>query len=339
VWAVRLVSAAVVLLVAGLAAATFVLSYAGVRDLAVAAGVPWRLARLYPAILDGVLVVACAAAYMLRDSSIWRRLYAWFAIALLVSVIGASDAIHAMSVHLPKRPAAGTVAALPWALVMLGFSLWLTMLRHARTQPAAPAQQAPPTAPPVAPQTVAPQTAPPVASVPALPPVQALPAAEPPAETRAYDADEAAMTSEVSAADEVPENGETEDASPQTGQVIVPQLYRVRSTPLPPEELSRGQQECCSDRRDTLAASGQPEPVRGGGGDANLRPAERGAHRGDRLGAPWREPRPVADDLDGDVPHTEACTGDAPVSFREQGDSRRACPFWTARAEVLAEIA
>jgi hypothetical protein len=132
-WTGRLVSAAVVVLVAALAAATFILSYAGVRDLAVAAGVPLHLARLYPAILDGVLVVACAAAFMLRDSSVWRRIYAWFAVAVLVAVIGAADAIHAMDVVLPKRPAAGTVAALPWALVMLGFSLWLTMLRHART--------------------------------------------------------------------------------------------------------------------------------------------------------------------------------------------------------------
>jgi hypothetical protein len=131
-WTGRLVSAAVVVLVAALAAATFILSYAGVRDLAVAAGVPLHLARLYPAILDGVLVVACAAAFMLRDSSVWRRIYAWFAVAVLVAVIGAADAIHAMDVVLPKRPAAGTVAALPWALVMLGFSLWLTMLRHSR---------------------------------------------------------------------------------------------------------------------------------------------------------------------------------------------------------------
>jgi hypothetical protein len=144
----------VVLLVAGIAGVTFVVSYAGVRDLAIGAGVPWRLARLYPAILDGVLVVAGAAAFVLRDdTSVFRRLYAWFCTALLVGVIGTADAIHAMGVHLPSRPTEGTVAALPWAVVMLGFSLWLTMLRYARLHvgSAAPAATPAPASVPRAP--------------------------------------------------------------------------------------------------------------------------------------------------------------------------------------------
>jgi hypothetical protein len=142
----------VVLLVAGIAGATFVVSYAGVRDLAIGAGVPWRLARLYPAILDGVLVVAGAAAFVLRDdTSVFRRLYAWFCTALLVGVIGTADAIHAMGVHLPSRPTEGTIAALPWAVVMLGFSLWLTMLRYARSHVGSAAPAATPAPAPEAP--------------------------------------------------------------------------------------------------------------------------------------------------------------------------------------------
>src|SRR5258708_39534022 len=124
---------AVVAGVVAVAAAAFVLSYGAVRQIALSAGVSVTLARLYPAIFDAVLVVACAAALTLREAR-WRtRLYAWLAVIAIVAVIGAADASHAMGVRLPHRIAAGTVAALPWALVMLGFSLWLSMLRHART--------------------------------------------------------------------------------------------------------------------------------------------------------------------------------------------------------------
>lgn len=123
---------AVVTGVVALAAAAFVLSYAGVHQIALSAGVPATLARLYPAIFDAVLVVACAAALTLREARWWTRCYAWLSVLALVALIGAADASHAMGVRLPHRIAAGTVAALPWALVMLGFSLWLSMLRYAR---------------------------------------------------------------------------------------------------------------------------------------------------------------------------------------------------------------
>jgi hypothetical protein len=118
--------------VVALAAAAFVLSYASVHQIALSAGVPTTLARLYPAIFDAVLVVACAAALTLREARWWTRCYAWLSVVALVALIGSADASHAMGVRLPQRIAAGTVAALPWALVMLGFSLWLSMLRYAR---------------------------------------------------------------------------------------------------------------------------------------------------------------------------------------------------------------
>jgi hypothetical protein len=135
----------VVVVVLALAAATFVLSYAGVHAIALEAGVSKSLARLYPFIFDAVLVVACAAALMLRDAGWWRRSYAWLSIVIIAGVIGTADAVHAMGVKLPSKAAAGTVAAIPWALVMLGFSLWLTMLRHSRgpRSAAALAPQAP----------------------------------------------------------------------------------------------------------------------------------------------------------------------------------------------------
>ena len=60
--------------------------------------------------------------------------YAWLAILVVVVVIGGIDAVHAMNVALPHRATAGVAAVLPWALLLLAFSLWLTILRHLRAQ-------------------------------------------------------------------------------------------------------------------------------------------------------------------------------------------------------------
>jgi hypothetical protein len=135
---------AVVAGVVALAAAAFVLSYASVHQIALSAGVPATLARLYPALFDAVLIVASAAALTLREARWWTRCYAWLSVVALVALIGSADASHAMGIRLPHRITAGTVAALPWALVMLGFSLWLSMLRYARSSrtPAAVAKPA-----------------------------------------------------------------------------------------------------------------------------------------------------------------------------------------------------
>lgn len=133
-WPALLVNLAVVVVVLALAAATFVLSYSGVHVIALQSGVSARLARVYPATFDAVLVIACAAALMLRGARWWARYYAWLVIVLVVGVMGAADAVHAMNVALPHRQMEGVVAATPWVLVLLGFSLMLTILRHSRAQ-------------------------------------------------------------------------------------------------------------------------------------------------------------------------------------------------------------
>lgn len=133
-WAARLVNVAVVVVVLALAAATFVLSYTGVHVIALQAGVSPRLARVYPATFDAVLVIACVAAVMPRDARWWARSYAWLVIVIVVGVAGAADAAHAMNVALQHRTMEGVVAATPWVLALLGFSLMLTMLRHPRAQ-------------------------------------------------------------------------------------------------------------------------------------------------------------------------------------------------------------
>jgi hypothetical protein len=142
-WPGRIVQLAVIVVVTAVAAATFVLSYAGVHEVALQAGVAHELARYYPGILDAVLVIACAAAPVLREARWWVRAYAWLAILVVIGVIGVIDAVHAMNVALPHRTAAGVAAVLPWALLLLAFSLWLTILRHLRAQPSARAAGAP----------------------------------------------------------------------------------------------------------------------------------------------------------------------------------------------------
>jgi hypothetical protein len=127
-----------------LAAAAFALSYAGVHAVALSAGVSPRLARLYPVIFDAMLVVACAAVLSLRGAGLPSRCYAWLSLLVLLAVVAGADALHATNTALPHQPAAAAVAVIPWALVLIGFGLLLTMLRHARLRKAAAAAIRPP---------------------------------------------------------------------------------------------------------------------------------------------------------------------------------------------------
>ncbi|MGH3175519.1 MAG: DUF2637 domain-containing protein [Streptosporangiaceae bacterium] len=133
-----LIAAAICVLV--LAAGAFVLSYPGVRDTALAAGVSAHLARFYPGLFDAVFVVGCAAAVTLRGG---RRGYAWLTSLVVAGAVAAADAVHAMSVTVPKRPLEGTVAVVPWAVLLIGLALLYAMARQAlpgrRTAVAEPA--------------------------------------------------------------------------------------------------------------------------------------------------------------------------------------------------------
>jgi hypothetical protein len=127
--------AAVVLVILAVIAAAFAISYDPVRDIARDAGVQSWLIRIYPGVLDAVFLVACACALLLRGARWWNRLYAWFAVLVTGVLIGAADVYHATGLHLPRRTMDGTVWALPWALVLLGFSLWLTTLQRNKPSP------------------------------------------------------------------------------------------------------------------------------------------------------------------------------------------------------------
>ncbi|MGH3189567.1 MAG: DUF2637 domain-containing protein [Streptosporangiaceae bacterium] len=127
---------AVVIVISGvalLAVAAFLVSYAGTRAIAVTAGVSPALAGLYPLIVDAVLVVACVAALALRGAEWWMQSYAWLSVMFMLAVVALVGAVHAADVSLPHRPTAAVVAVMPWLLFLLGFGLWLSILRHLRT--------------------------------------------------------------------------------------------------------------------------------------------------------------------------------------------------------------
>ena len=132
--------AALTAVVAGvvlLAAAAFVLSYPGIHQVALQAGVSPSLAKLYPVIFDAMLVVAGAAAMALRGAGWWSRFYAWACLIVLLVAVAVGDAVHATGTVLPERASRAAVAVTPWVLLLLAFGLLLTMLRHFRRARAA----------------------------------------------------------------------------------------------------------------------------------------------------------------------------------------------------------
>jgi uncharacterized protein DUF2637 len=127
---------AVVVVVTGvvlLAYISFRFSYAGIHSVAVAAGVSPGEARVYPLILDGMLVIACVAALALHRSQWWMRGYAWLLVLALLAAMAVLDAWHAAGIGLPHRLAAAMMAVLPWLLLLLGLGLFLVVLRDLRT--------------------------------------------------------------------------------------------------------------------------------------------------------------------------------------------------------------
>ena len=115
-----------------LMAAAFVLSYTGIHAIALSAGIRPRFARIYPLMFDAMLVVACAAVLALRGAGLPSGCYAWLTMLVLLGAAAGADAVHATNTKLPHKPTAAAAAIIPWALVLLGFGLLLSLLRHAR---------------------------------------------------------------------------------------------------------------------------------------------------------------------------------------------------------------
>lgn len=124
--------AAVCLGVAALAAAAFVLSYQGIRTVALQAGVEPRYATDYPLLIDAMLLIALAAVLALRGAGLPSRMLSWLTLLVVISAAAAASILHAKGRTLPHNMAIITAAVLPWALVFVAFLLLLAMLRYAR---------------------------------------------------------------------------------------------------------------------------------------------------------------------------------------------------------------
>lgn len=125
------------------AGAAFVLSYQGIHQIVLNAGVSGELARLYPVMLDAMLVMCCAAALALRTAGVWTRCYVWGCLIVLLVAVATGNAMYAMHISLPAQPTRAVVAVLPWALLLVGFGMLLAMLRHWRRIRAATAAAGP----------------------------------------------------------------------------------------------------------------------------------------------------------------------------------------------------
>ncbi len=127
-----LVLAAVILGVAALAAAAFVLSYSGIHAVARQAGISPQHASDYPLLIDAMLVITLLAVLGLRGAGLPSRMLSWLALLCVLAAAAGADVLHATGRALPHNAGAATAAVLPWALVFIAFMLLLALLRHAR---------------------------------------------------------------------------------------------------------------------------------------------------------------------------------------------------------------
>jgi len=138
----RLRLAALIAVIAGVvlvAATAFLLSYAGIHQIALHAGVSPRLARLYPLMFDAMLVVTCAAVLALRNAGWGTKFYVWACLLLVLAAVAVGDALHATGIQLTGQAARAAIAVIPWVLLLMGFGIWLMMLRQWRRARAAAA--------------------------------------------------------------------------------------------------------------------------------------------------------------------------------------------------------
>ena len=190
-----------------LAAAAFVLSYRGVHAVARQAGVAASLARIYPAAIDALIVVAGAAVLALRGAGIAARCYAWLSLLVLLAAAAGADALHAAGTHLPHRASEIAAAIVPWVLLLVGFGLLLVMLRHGR--PRSPARVA-------AARLAGPASAPPVAApAPAAPTMTGTPGGTRPASAPSAHAAPAELTGTA-------DQGRPDAALADSGEVALP---------------------------------------------------------------------------------------------------------------------
>ena len=117
---------------AAVTAAACALSYTPIHVLASEAGVSASLARIYPYVFDAMLVLAGCSVLALRGAGLPSRSYGWLCFLVLLAALAAGGAIRAADVSVPRHSAGVIGAIVPFVLVLIGFGLLLTLLRHAR---------------------------------------------------------------------------------------------------------------------------------------------------------------------------------------------------------------
>ncbi|MEV1205827.1 DUF2637 domain-containing protein [Microbispora rosea] len=127
--AIGLAGAALAVL-AGIACA---LSFDDLRALAVSGRAEPRLAYLYPAAFDVLLVVALVSVPLLRKARFLVRLQAGFVLLVLLASAAAANAATAVGVSFDPDASALVVALSPWVLLAVGLWLLLLLLKHVRT--------------------------------------------------------------------------------------------------------------------------------------------------------------------------------------------------------------
>lgn len=121
--------------VAGLAGCGFTLSFASLRDLAVASGILPELAFLWPLVVDGFIVVATAAAFRLKAKGPRVTWYPWAALIAFAAVSVAGNALHAAdsSTRTVAVWVATVVSAVPAVALLVASHLLAVMAEHGRT--------------------------------------------------------------------------------------------------------------------------------------------------------------------------------------------------------------
>ncbi|MBB2742175.1 UNVERIFIED_ORG: hypothetical protein FHR35_001997 [Microbispora rosea subsp. rosea] len=127
--AIGLAGAALAVL-AGVACA---LSFDDLRALAVSGRAEPRLAYLYPAAFDVLLVVALVSVPLLRGARFLVRLQAGFVLLLLLASAAAANASTAIGVSFDPDASALVVALSPWVMLAIGLWLLLLLMKHVRT--------------------------------------------------------------------------------------------------------------------------------------------------------------------------------------------------------------
>ncbi|MEV0854618.1 DUF2637 domain-containing protein [Nocardia fluminea] len=161
-----------VLVLIGIGAAAFVLSFAALQDLAIMGGTPRGLAWLFPVIVDGTIIQATMAVIALPSKSAEHKWFSW------ILVGGAAVSVSSNSVHayLTGHSWGGALLAAIPPLALLIDTHGLVLLRRAAQRDSTPADVVE-TSPTTTDDTDAPNLTPTVAaltSVPAPAPVHTL---------------------------------------------------------------------------------------------------------------------------------------------------------------------